>query len=149
MDLKRGSKHRSMAQWAKEAQQPCLLPSASITNREGKEKEGEGEGETSTPPTQFNSYKTAARDPFLLKNTRRQKILPDVQLLKTDDGFTLTGVNGNQNQQQITRKPLYSPFPEERLTSDDLDLQTKATILSPRNDIYIYTHTQFVLPRTL
>lgn len=46
---KEGYKHRSIAQWAREAQQLCPPPSASITNREkAKEKDERGEEETST-----------------------------------------------------------------------------------------------------
>ena len=44
--------------------------------RESKERGRDGAQETSTSPTEFNSYKTAARDPFLLKITRGQKKHP-------------------------------------------------------------------------
>ena len=67
-----------MAQWAKEAELPCFLPSASIPNGGKARKRKESLGETSTPPAECNGYKTAARDPVLLR-----ELLPDVQLLKT------------------------------------------------------------------
>lgn len=66
-----GSKHRSMAQWAREAEQLCFRLSASITNREKAKKwEAMEEEATSTPPTtETSSYKTAVRGSFLPKNT--------------------------------------------------------------------------------
>lgn len=41
-------------------------PTVCIDNkqREAKKRKDRGEGETSTPPTEFNNYKTAAKDPF-------------------------------------------------------------------------------------
>lgn len=92
-----------MAQWAREAQQPCLLPSASITNR-GKQRKGRTGRERL--PLYLQSSTATRQLPGILFCSRTlegKKILPDVQLLRHINGFTLTGVNGNQNQQQITR----------------------------------------------
>lgn len=53
--------------------------------RESKERGRDGAQETSASRTEFNSYKTATRDPFLLKFTRGQKnILPTAKDISMD-----------------------------------------------------------------
>ncbi len=161
MDLKGGSKHRSIAQWAREAQRPCLLPSASTANGEKQRKGRTGREQLPLHP----QSSTATRQlPGILFCSRTLEDKNPAWSPATWDtsADSLTGANGNQNQQRITRKPLWSLFLKRfssqqnmprslgivHLISNNFDLHTKATILSPRNYVYILQY-QCVLLITL